>query len=337
MSSTENHQKSLSEGLQIPGLVQSPEPVEQLSFTNNPTTPMPASLVMPSERVDAPDLADADTARQPAPNTNIAYPVTPLPASAPGSTRALILNAQPEVTQALSEAVTQAHTGPLRRPVIIRGSQKERRSPRPPQGRRHVIGTAAIILLVLITGGTLFAASPAGHDAGFGFGQPISAIGSLIKSNNNNSMNLIMQQATATAVVHQANDGLVPSASNNGPVVTGSPETWPLGVCTYWANLRYHELTGYWVTWLGNAYQWAQGASEAGWHVSSSPHIPSIVVLQPGVQGASGYGHVAVAEKLVNSTTVETSNMNWYTNGGGWDIVSDYDFSTGPGVSFIWK
>jgi surface antigen len=55
------------------------------------------------------------------------------------------------------------------------------------------------------------------------------------------------------------------------------------------------------------------------------------------VQGASAYGHVAVVESLVNSTTVHTSNMNWYANGGGWDRVSYYDFTTGSGVYFIWK
>jgi surface antigen len=148
-------------------------------------------------------------------------------------------------------------------------------------------------------------------------------------------MNLVAQ-ATATAVVHQQNDGYVGSYGG-GAVVTGSPETWPYGVCTYWANYRYHQLTGVWVTWLGNAYQWADGAKEAGWNVSTSPHVPSIIVLEPGVQGASGYGHVAVVEKLVNSTTVYTSNMNWYTNGGGYGIVSYTDFTTGSGVYFIWK
>lgn len=119
--------------------------------------------------------------------------------------------------------------------------------------------------------------------------------------------------------------------------MTGSPTSWPYGYCTYWANARYHELTGNWVTWIGNAYQWVDGATQAGWHVSTSIHIPSIIVLMPGVQGASGYGHVAVAEKQVDSTTVYTSNMNWYTNGGGFGIVSYYNFSTGSGVYFIWK
>src|SRR5205807_9904023 len=111
---------------------------------------------------------------------------------------------------------------------------------------------------------------------------------------------------------------------------------WPLGVCTYWANYRYHALTGNWVTWTGNAYQWAAGAQLAGWHISNMPHVPSIIVLQPGVQGSSGFGHVAVVESA-SGNVAHTSTMNWYANGGGWNIVSNYDFVAGPGVSFIWK
>lgn len=60
------------------------------------------------------------------------------------------------------------------------------------------------------------------------------------------------------------------------------------------------------------------------------------MVLMPGVQGASQVGHVAVVESLVNSTTVRTSNMDWYINGGGLNKVSYANFTTGSGVYFIW-
>jgi len=98
--------------------------------------------------------------------------------------------------------------------------------------------------------------------------------------------------------------------------------------------MRYHQLTGYWVPWLGNAYQWSYGAAASGWVVSSTPRVPSIIVLQPGVQGAGGYGHVAVVERINSDGSVYTSNMNWYSN-GGWDIVSYVTFTRGPGVSFV--
>jgi surface antigen len=199
-----------------------------------------------------------------------------------------------------------------------------------------VIGIAALVLLLVITLGTLFAVSPLGREAGFSFNPQASGSDLARSSGGGNNLNLVAQQATATAIVHQQNDGYDPTAGGGGPVVTGSPHPWPLGVCTYWANLHYHALTGIWVTWTGNAYQWAQGARLAGWHVSSSPHVPSIIVLMPGVQGASGYGHVAVVESASGSVA-HTSNMNWYTNGGGWDRVSYNDFTAGSGVYFIWK
>jgi surface antigen len=99
--------------------------------------------------------------------------------------------------------------------------------------------------------------------------------------------------------------------------------------------MRYHALTGYWVPWLGNAYQWAYGASSSGWIVSSTPRVPSIIVLQSGVQGASYIGHVAVVERINADGSVYTSDYNWYSN-GGWDILSYVTFTPGPGVSFVW-
>lgn len=328
MSSTsENRQNSSVEGLQIPGLVQNQEPVEQLSFTVNPATPPPA--IYQREPLSSPDLADADTARQPVSHPGVAGPLTPVP----GTTRALLLESQPAVTQALEQLRT--NTTSLRPPVLIQSTFSAPKGlPRPPQGRRHVIGIAALILLLVITGGTLFAVSPLGHEAGLGF-NPFLPGSSMARGGSDGALKLV-QQATATAIVHQQNDGFDPNAGSGGPVVTGGPVSWPLGVCTYWANLRYHQLTGVWVTWMGNAYQWADGARAAGWNVSQTPHVPSIIVLMPGVQGASGYGHVAVVESA-SGNTVHTSNMNWYANGGGWDKVSYYDFTAGSGVYFIWK
>lgn len=99
--------------------------------------------------------------------------------------------------------------------------------------------------------------------------------------------------------------------------------------------MRYHQLTGYWVPWLGNAYQWAYGAQVSGWVVSATPRVPSIIVLQPYVQGAGGYGHVAIVERINPDGSVYTSNYNWYAN-GGWDTLSYWTFKPGPGVSFVW-
>jgi surface antigen len=282
----------------------------------------------------APGMNSTDVSSQPASQDGQGKALTTRVLLNPNVTRVLRLDSQPGITRTLEEARPVPNTTASRPPMVIRGTNqpKRARSIRPPQGRRHVISIAGIGLLLVITLGTLLLASPIGQNVRATFSAQPNGGG--IVQNTPSNMSLVAQ-ATATAVVHQQNDGYDPTSGGGGPVVTGSPHSWPLGVCTYWANLRYHELTGNWVTWLGNAYQWADGARLAGWHVSTSPHVPSIIVLMPGVQGASGYGHVAVVESASGSS-VYTSNMNWYADGGGWDIESHYTFTAGSGVYFIW-
>jgi surface antigen len=192
-------------------------------------------------------------------------------------------------------------------------------------------------MLVLVTGLTLYSVTPLGRDISASW-NPLAQSGSNVITNQNTSINNLVAQATATAVFHQQTDGY----SGGGVQTIGNGAgslNWPVGQCTYWANARYHQLTGFWVPWSGNANQWVAGARGAGWNVSTSPHVPSIIVLMSGVQGASSYGHVAVVESIVAGAapvTVHTSNMNWYANGGGWDVVSYQDFTVGSGVYFVW-
>jgi surface antigen len=100
--------------------------------------------------------------------------------------------------------------------------------------------------------------------------------------------------------------------------------------------MRYHQLTDTWVPPFGDAYQWLAGAKAAGWVVSMKPHVPSIIVLQPGVQSASKLGHVAVVERINHDGTVYTSNYNW-PGVIGWDTLSYVTFTPGPQVFFVWK
>ncbi len=120
-------------------------------------------------------------------------------------------------------------------------------------------------------------------------------------------------------------------APSNGSIGDSNP--FPYGQCTYWADERYHTLHGVYVPWMNNAdaWQWAMRANQYRWNVSSTPTIGAIVDLQNGVQGASGYGHVAIVEKIVDDSHVLTSNMNW----GGGASVTYVTFAVGPGVTFI--
>lgn len=104
------------------------------------------------------------------------------------------------------------------------------------------------------------------------------------------------------------------------------------GQCTYWADYEYHRLTGYAIPWSGNAADWPTNASAFGWIISSTPHVPSIIALQPGVQGAGGAGHVAVVEKINADGSIATTNWNVR----GWGVFSWETYYPGPGVSFIW-
>ena len=65
------------------------------------------------------------------------------------------------------------------------------------------------------------------------------------------------------------------------------------GQCTWGALNKWYQSEGYYPGgWTGNAMEWAWGAANAGYTVSSTPRTRSIVVLQPGVHGSSRVGHV---------------------------------------------
>jgi surface antigen len=196
--------------------------------------------------------------------------------------------------------------------------------------RRLLVGVSAALTLVVVMAFALLAVSSLGRNVSSGSGsQPASG--------HHKETPGTGASASATALIQQQHDGYDPNSNSNVTISNGQESlSWPVGQSTYWANSRYHQLTGYWVQWKGNADQWVTGAREAGWNVSTSPHVSAIIVLMPYVQGAGAYGHVAVVESIVNSSTVHSSNMNWVQNGGGWNKVSYANFTVGPGVYFIW-
>jgi surface antigen len=114
----------------------------------------------------------------------------------------------------------------------------------------------------------------------------------------------------------------------------GQRNPFPYGQCTWWADQRYYQLHGVFVPWQtnANAWQWTTRAVQFGWRVSTAPQVGDIMVLQPGVQGAFGLGHVAVVEKVLSGERVIASSMNWGDNRGS---VTDALFHAGPGVAFI--
>jgi surface antigen len=323
MSSFDERDSSATNGLQLPGLVTQLSPAEQLSFPQN--TPLPGRKTRLLDYTSDPGVTGP-----------LANPGTDMTSSLPGQATS------PSVTRGLPDIHTGALTTPLpgrssttslRQPVVIRPTHKKGSGTlRPPLGRKWVISISAISLLFVITIGTAFAVSPLGSEHGSALG-PLQFVANLVHNNGNNP-SLVAQMATATA---NTQDVVNPTSSNSGsplpPAMAGSgPNGSSFGQCTYWADIRYHQLTGWWVPWSGDAAQWAGGAAASGWVVSSRPKVPSIIVLQPGVEGAFSIGHVAVVERINSDGSVYTSNMNW----SGWDVVSYVTFTPGPGVSFVW-
>lgn len=109
---------------------------------------------------------------------------------------------------------------------------------------------------------------------------------------------------------------------------------FPYGSCTWWANQRYFQLHGVFVPWRtqANAWQWTARAYQFGWHVSTRPTVGAIIDLQPWVEGAYGFGHVAVVERILRNGHVIASNMSW----GAHPLQVTYvEFAPGPGVDFV--
>lgn len=353
-NSTQDGKKLISGTLRLPRLVSQMSPIEQMPFSDAAQTPAPPTgtpfspvpeyqnSAMPFTRLTSPLENDSATSMPPVTRQLAGSDFSP------AVTRQLSSTVAEPQTGALPMSFRTSTTTALRQPVVIRGSgKKSTETLRPPRGRRWVVHIAVISILALIVLGSVMSVIPAGS-AGTTVFNPFKPILNLAKSNSIDPALIAAQAATATAVItHQ--DGYDPGQStgttSNNPTGTNLPppqtsngstlDRFAFGQCTYWANLRYQELTGYWVPWLGNAYQWAYGAQVSGWVVSATPIVPSIIVLQPGVQGAGYYGHVAVVERINPDGSVYTSNYNWYAN-GGWDTLSYWTFRPGPGVSFVW-
>lgn len=82
------------------------------------------------------------------------------------------------------------------------------------------------------------------------------------------------------------------------------------GQCTWGALAKWKASEGYYPGgWTGNAMVWDTGAASAGYTVSGTPRTRSIVVFEPGVEGASSVGHVAWVT-AVNGSQVTIVEMN---------------------------
>lgn len=122
--------------------------------------------------------------------------------------------------------------------------------------------------------------------------------------------------------------GTPPSLGNKGLTVGDNP--FPAGQCTWGADNLVHNLmasdpsqypSGHnYIDIWGNADQWASSAKSNDWTVTSTPRVDSVVVFQPGVQGAdSTYGHVALVTAVNSNGTFQIEEMNGPAGPGRYD------------------
>ncbi len=101
------------------------------------------------------------------------------------------------------------------------------------------------------------------------------------------------------------------------------------GQCTYGALIQFHNATGVYPAVYGNAKDWKASAQQNGWTVVLDAEQRSIVVFQPGVQGADAtYGHVAWVEGVdmrADGRYVHILEMNGPAGAWNWDrrVVKD--------------
>ena len=92
---------------------------------------------------------------------------------------------------------------------------------------------------------------------------------------------------------------------------------YPYGYCTYYVATKRSMPTS-----LGNAKNWLNSASRAGYSTGSNPAVGAIVVTSE-----SWWGHVAFVES-VSGNNITISEMNY----SGWGVVSRRTISADSGV-----
>lgn len=260
----------------------------------------------------------------------------------------LALVAQPLPTTLTTDKVaTTGLTTTTRQRVVIPAARKKAAIPSHASSRsRHVrplFVSVGIFLTLFIVFSSLALALPLDRNQENGLGI-LNPLITLMGGQPNGASEIEGVAATATAVTQSGYDDgqMYPGVSYDGTLPAATAEDaamlakFTIGQCTYYANYRYHELTGVWLPWTGHAYMWYAGALNWGWNVSEVPPvgIPSILVMDSYVAGAGYYGHVAIVEAVNGDGTVTISHWNWANNWG----TTTYMTIAYPiaGLNYVW-
>ncbi|WP_323703037.1 LysM peptidoglycan-binding domain-containing protein [Mammaliicoccus sp. Dog046] len=119
---------------------------------------------------------------------------------------------------------------------------------------------------------------------------------------------------------HEATYTTTPVSSNHSHV-GGGDNLYTSGQCTYYAFSKRPDLGNTW----GNANNWANAASQAGYKVNNNPAAGSILQSTAG-----GYGHVAYVDKVNSDGSIQVSEMNYQ----GVGVVSSRTISASAAKSY---
>ncbi|PPF09951.1 hypothetical protein C5B98_13825 [Rathayibacter sp. AY1A5] len=118
--------------------------------------------------------------------------------------------------------------------------------------------------------------------------------------------------------------------------VTEGANSGAAGQCTWGAKEKFFEATGLRPAIYGNALDWDTSAAANGWTTVLDAQARSIVVFEPGVQGADPtYGHVAwvdSVEKRADGLYINITEMNGAAGPGVYNTRTVQDV---VGMSYI--
>ena len=126
-----------------------------------------------------------------------------------------------------------------------------------------------------------------------------------------------------TSYVSARPTGSAYSVSAGGPSAGSYGNRFAYGYCTWYVASRIP------VPWLGNAWEWFGQAQAYGWATGQTPRAGAIMVTWE-----SGYGHVAIVERVNADGSWTVSEMNFV----GWGIVDQRTIFPGhvPLIGFIY-
>lgn len=226
--------------------------------------------------------------------------------------------------------------------------------------RRRLVAIVVSLLLLLGIGGPVLSADMGVQAFSLGTGQGAAPSMPHMAASNSGMMQIDLPAAVSTTSMPSKPMPVAPtptpipptptppSAPPPGPYSTGtpppgyssfamtepSPDPWAgsWGQCTWWAAYKRsdEDFSGF-----GDAWNWANAAQARGYTVTTTPAANATVVFAPGVEGASGLGHVSHVEQVLTDGWVLVSEMNFYWNGGGFARVDYRYVYAGNGVWFI--